>query len=97
MVFFNSFYISAGLGMAPYDAFGYIIEKITHKKIAFRWARVVSDTACVVFAFLISASRGTQWELIGVGTVVMACGIGSLLSWIITCIAEPFYQKIGTI
>lgn len=97
MVFFNSFYISAGLGMAPYDAFGYIIEKITRRKIAFQWARVASDVTCVVSAFRIASGKGTQWELIGIGTVVMACGIGPLLSWIITNIAEPFYRRIGTI
>ena len=97
MVFFNSFYISAGLGMAPYDAFGYVVETVTHKKIAFRWARVVSDLTCVILAFVIASTMGIQWELVGIGTVVMACGIGPLLSWIIANIAKPFYRKIGSI
>lgn len=95
MVFFNSFYIAAGLGMAPYDALGYVLEKVTHKKIAFRWARVASDLICVIAAFLIAYGVGTQWELIGIGTIIMACGIGPLLSWIISHVAEPFYKNIS--
>lgn len=94
MVFFNSFYISAGLGMAPYDAFGYVVETVTHKKIAFRWARVASDLTCVTAAFFIAGTMGTQWELVGIGTIVMAFGIGPLLSWIIGHIAEPFYENL---
>ena len=93
MVFFNSFYISAGLGMAPYDAFGYVVETVTRKKIPFRWARVASDLACVTAAYFIASTMGPQWELIGIGTIVMAFGIGPLLSWIIGHIAEPFYEK----
>lgn len=94
MVFFNSFCIAAGLGMAPYDAFGYAIEKMSSRKILFRYTRVITDFTCVLIAFLLSSTMGTQWELIGIGTVTMACGIGPLLSWLTKHVAEPFYMKL---
>lgn len=95
MVFFSSFYMSCGMGMAPYDALGYIVEKLTGK-IPFKWARVASDSICVAAAYFFARMNGTQWELIGVGTIIMAFCIGPLLTFFRKHAAEPFVEKIKT-
>ena len=93
MVFFCSFYMSCEMGMSPYDSLGYIIEKLTGK-IPFKWARVAADSICVVTAYFFARMNGTQWELIGIGTVIMAFCIGPLLSFFRKNVAEPFVEKI---
>lgn len=93
MIFFNSFYISADLGMSPYDALGFIIEKQSGG-FPFKWARVVTDVACVVTAFFVAGESGSQWELIGIGTVIMAFGTGPLLAFFKERIAQPFVRKV---
>ena len=93
MIFFNSFYISADLGMSPYDALGFIVEKLSGK-LPFQWARILIDSICVITAFLVAGKNGNPWELIGIGTIIMAVGTGPLLAWFKGHIAEPFVQRI---
>lgn len=93
MIFFNSFYISANLGMSPYDALGFIIEKLSGG-FPFKWARVVTDVVCVAAAFFVAGKSGSQWELIGIGTIIMAFGTGPLLAFFKKHIAQPFVQKV---
>lgn len=93
MIFFNSFYISADLGMAPYDALGFIVEKRSGT-IPFQWARILIDSVCVIMAFLVAGKRGNPWELIGIGTIIMAFGTGPLLAWFKSRVAEPFVQRV---
>lgn len=93
MVFFCSFYMSCEMGMAPYDSLGYIIERLTGK-IPFKWARVAADSVCVVTAYFFARMNGTQWELIGIGTVIMTFCIGPLLSFFRKNAAEPFVARI---
>ena len=96
MVISCSFYMSSEMGMAPYDALGYIVEKMTGR-IPFKWARVAIDSFCVVIAYFIAQLEGTQWELIGIGTVIMALCIGPLLSFFRKAAAEPFIKKIKSL
>lgn len=93
MIFFNSFYISADLGMSPYDALGFIIEKLSGG-FPFKWARVVTDVICVAVTFFVAGKGGSQWELIGIGTVIMAFGTGPLLAFFKVRIAQPFVKKV---
>lgn len=93
MIFFNSFYISADLGMSPYDALGFIVEKLSGK-LPFQWARILIDSICVITAFLVAGKNGNPWELIGIGTIIMAFGTGPLLAWFKGHAAEPFVQGL---
>ena len=93
MIFFNSFYISADLGMSPYDALGFIIEKLSGG-FPFKWAREIMDIVCVVTAYFVAGKDGNQWELIGIGTVIMAFGTGPLLAFFKERIAQPFVEKV---
>ena len=92
MVFFTSFYLAADTGMSAYDTVGYMIEKYT--KIPFQWARIGTDFICVGAAFLFASVKGTQWELIGAGTILMACGVGPALNFFQHKIARPAVKKL---
>lgn len=93
MVFSTSFYISCEMGMGAYDALGYIVERVSGK-IPFKWARVGIDSVCVIIAWIIAKSDGTQWEIIGIGTVIMAFCIGPLLTFFIEKIARPVVNQV---
>ena len=52
------------------------------------------DIACVVTAYFMAGKDGNQWELIGIGTVIMAFGTGPLLAFFKERIAQPFVEKM---
>lgn len=72
--FAAAMYMEADMGIAPYDAFGVIIEESTNGKIPFKAARVVTDVICVVIGF----SFGS---IIGVATMITAFCMGPLIGW----------------
>lgn len=92
MVFFSSFYLAADTGMSAYDTAGYMIEKYT--KIPFQWARIGTDLICVGLAYGFACVQGTQWELIGPGTLIMACGVGPALNILLERAARPIVRKV---
>ena len=92
MVFSTSIYMTADVGMAPYDTVGYIIQKVTG--IPFQYSRMICDFTCVGISFLIALQAGIQWELIGIGTLIMASCVGPLLNYFIHHIATPWIDKI---
>ena len=94
MVIGSAFYMSADLGMSPYDALGYVVERLTGGRVTFRWARMAADACCVTVAFAVASAQGTEWELVGIGTLVMVFGIGPLLSWLIGHVARPAYAAL---
>ena len=75
-----SFYVTANLGMAPYDCVSFIVPNRT--KIPFRWWRIISDFTCVAIGFLCGAT-------VGLGTLIMAFGTGPLLPLCNKYIAAP--------
>ncbi len=75
-----SFYVTANLGMAPYDCVSFIVPNKT--KLPFRWWRIISDFICVAVGFACGAT-------VGVGTLIMAFGTGPLLPLCNQYIAAP--------
>ena len=75
-----AFYVTCGLGMAPYDAISYIVPERT--KIPFRWWRIITDVSIVAIGFACGAS-------IGIGTLLMAFGTGPVLPLFCKYLAEP--------
>ncbi len=75
-------YMVADMGIAPYDSVAIIIEKLTHQKIPFHKARVLSDVVVVIIgiAFAIASGAGV-WAVAGIGTVVNACFNGPLIQF----------------
>lgn len=81
-----SFYVTCGLGMAPYDAISYIGPALTH--IPFRWWRIITDMLCVGIGFACGAA-------IGIGTIIMAFGTGPLVPFCNKYVAEPIINGKG--
>ncbi len=78
-----SFYITADLGMAPYDCIPYIIEEKTH--FNFRVVRVIWDWAFVAVGFFFGAS-------VGIGTIIMCFCIGPIIPILNKHVAGPILK-----
>lgn len=94
MVIPTAFVLAADIGINPYDTVGYIVEKKSKGKIKFKTARVVQDSIVVIITFAGAKHIGMQWQVIGIGTVLLAFFVGPLLSFIKEKIAEPFIHII---
>ena len=77
----DALYISADMGMSPYDAAGYIVEAFTKGKIQFRIARILLDIICVAVGFATGMQTGIEWKIIGIGTILLAFGTGPLIQF----------------
>lgn len=77
----DALYISADMGMSPYDAAGYIVEAATKGKMQFRIARIILDSICVAVGFMTGMRVGIQWKIIGIGTVILAFCTGPLIQF----------------
>ncbi len=82
-------YMVADMGIAPYDAVGIIIEELTHNKLKYDKARVISDVAVVIIgvAFCLM-SHGNLGLIIGIGTVCNALFNGPLIQFFKTHVTE---------
>ena len=82
-------YMVADMGVAPYDAVGIIIEELTHNKLKYDKARVISDVAVVIIgvAFCLM-SHGNLGLIIGIGTVCNALFNGPLIQFFKTHVTE---------
>ncbi len=69
-----SIYITADLGLAPYDALGFVIEEVTNKRIPFKWARVGTDVTGVIASLVFGAT-------IGLATFIVAFFMGPLINF----------------
>lgn len=75
-------YMVADMGIAPYDSVAIIIEKLTHQKIPFHKARVLSDVVVVIVGIAFAIASGARiWAVAGIGTVINACFNGPLIQF----------------
>lgn len=81
-----SMYMMSNLGMGPYDAIGWIIEKISKKKIPFKYARIATDATATFTGFIFGS-------IVGLGTLIMACGTGPLVNFFNENITRPMIYK----
>ena len=77
----DALYISADMGMAPYDAAGYVVETLTKGTVQFRVARIILDAVCVGIAFFTGSQAGIQWKIIGIGTILLTFCTGPLIQF----------------
>lgn len=75
-------YITPELGMAPYDALAFVVEKLSHNKIPFAVARISTDITCVVIGFSLGAT-------VGIATVISAAFTGPIVQFFRQKVAEP--------
>lgn len=64
-----SIYMTADLGMIPYDSAGFVLEDMTKKRLQFRWIRLGMDGFCLVMALILGATVG-----IATGATVFLAG-----------------------
>ena len=74
------------LGIAPYDAMPLVIQKLSHNKIPFAFARIMADVSCVVIGFSFGA-------IVGVATLITAICIGPLVQYFRKHLAEPLLRN----
>ncbi|MBP1045699.1 hypothetical protein I6N96_05365 [Enterococcus sp. BWM-S5] len=79
-----SFYMSAKLGNAPYDAIAPIIVDRTH--FSYRSVRVTQDIGFVLLAFLFGGP-------VGIGTVINAFFTGPLIEFWNQKVSEPLIEE----
>ena len=85
-----AFYMTAEMGIAPYDSVALIIEKAADKKISFQYARVISDVTCVVIGIIFCAAAGNNlWMIVGIGTVINAFFNGPLIQFFKMHVSDP--------
>ena len=94
-----AFYMVAEMGMSPYDSVAVLLEKLTHGKIPFQYARVCSDITVVIVGIIFCLAAGNSlWTIIGLGTICNACFNGPVIQFFRTHVSEPLlkYPKKAT-
>lgn len=85
-----AFYMVADMGVAPYDSVAIIIEKVTGGKIAFQYARIISDVTVVIVGVVFCLlAGGDLWLIIGIGTICNALFNGPLIQFFKVHVAVP--------
>lgn len=79
-----SFYMSAKIGNAPYDAIAPII--VEHTKAQYRIVRIIQDIFFVILAFIFGGP-------VGLGTVINAFFTGPLIDFWNKKVSEPIIEK----
>jgi uncharacterized membrane protein YczE len=68
-----SLYVTANLGVSPYDALPLMMQEMTNNRIPFGIARLIVDATAVIIGYFFGA-------VVGVGTLVVAVSLGPLVS-----------------
>lgn len=92
-----AFYLTAQVGMAPYDSIGYLVQQQTKSNVPFKSTRIVQDCLCVWITIWVALPQGTQWQIVGLGTIIMAVGLGPALTFLQEKAAIPFYNKMNVL
>ena len=88
-----AFYMFAEMGMSPYDSVAVLLEKLTHGKIPFQYARVCSDITVVIVGIIFCLAAGNSlWTIIGLGTICNACFNGPVIQFFRTHVSEPLLK-----
>ncbi len=82
-----SLYMCSAIGIGPYDAISWIVENHTHGKIPFRYARIMLDSTSVIVGFVFGS-------IVGLGTLILACGMGPLISFNSRHFSQPLLQRL---
>ena len=81
IAFGDALYFEADLGISPYDAVAFMIEKVLKYRYSYRAVRTASDIGFLVSGFLLGFVTGRQWELANVGSVILALFTGTVIEW----------------
>lgn len=82
-----SIYSSANLGVAPYDAFGWVVEDLTNTKVSFKVTRIVTDIICIIIGIFFNS-------VVGMNTIIMAFFTGPLVQFFTQKLVKPKFNII---
>lgn len=82
-----SLYMSAELGISPYDALPLMIECTTNNKISFKFARMIVDSTAVVIGLSFGA-------VVGIGTLIVALSLGPLVAYFNMKLSKPIIKNM---
>ncbi|SDC31574.1 Uncharacterized membrane protein YczE [Pelagirhabdus alkalitolerans] len=85
-----SLYITAQLGVAPYDALPLIIMAFTKDKVSFAKARMGVDILAVIIGFLFGA-------VVNIGTLIIAVSLGNGVAFFNRRVSEPLLKRYDVI
>lgn len=89
-----AFYIAAEMGVAPYDSVALILEKLSHGRVPFQYARIGSDITVVIIGAVFCLIAGDDlWMIIGLGTICNACLNGPLIQFFRVYVGKPLLKK----
>lgn len=92
-----AFYMTAALGIAPYDAVAFILIRFTGNRLSFRAARVGSDVVVMTVGIVFSVLSGNGiWAVAGLGTLVNACLNGPLIQFFKNLLAARRDKYVST-
>lgn len=86
LTFGCSLYITADLGTASYDALSIYMADVL--PIKYSYCRVITDTICVIIAFITGGP-------IGAATIVLMFGLGPFISFWNEKVSKPFVKKFS--
>ena len=96
LCFSSSIYMTADLGVSPYDAVALIMSN-TWKLGKFKYIRICTDVVCVVLGILLFLVGGGALAMIpafvGVGTILTAFFMGPLIDFFNRKFAVPFLNR----
>lgn len=75
-------YMTADMGISPYDSVALIIVKLSREKVPFQIARISSDlTVLVVGVVFCLMAHNNVWLIVGIGTVINSLFNGPLIQF----------------
>ena len=87
-------YMTAGLGVAPYESVAIMLQGASGNRIPFQWARVLGDVCAVLAGVLFCVLGGNDlWQIVGIGTACNALFNGPLIQFFKTHLAEPMLKN----
>lgn len=86
-------YMTADMGLAPYDALGIILLEKLPLRLTYREIRIMTDLSCVAVGFILGAQ-------IGIGTIIKAFFTGPLINYfkkkVDLFLERPHFQKTAS-
>ncbi|MCI8632216.1 MAG: hypothetical protein HFE64_01865 [Lachnospiraceae bacterium] len=87
-------YMTADMGISPYDSVPLMIQNASHGRLSFRLARMISDITVVIIGILFCLlAGGNLWMIVGIGTICNALLNGPLIQFFKTRVALPLLGK----
>jgi uncharacterized membrane protein YczE len=83
-------YITANMGISPYDAIAIVIAEKIKKHNWFRWIRIGTDALCVIGGILTKSD-------VGIGTLITVLCAGPLIAFFKKLLMDLFGNPVGSL